>query len=131
MVNEDTETIFKAFYAMINTNVTGVTITPSFQDDEKALPQVIINKPKVPRKRLTYGTTRYNRDGGIDIEVLATSSKLMSELIDEVSDVCMSNYKTDTTVKDLELEISDNFRQDTGNKSAHGMVISFTFKRRD
>ena len=132
MVNEDTETVFKAFYAMLNTRLTtSVTLTPSFQDDDKALPQVIINKPIVPRKRYTYGTTRYSRDGSIAVEVLASSSKLMSELVDEVCDRCISYYQTDTTIRDLELDISDNFREDVGNKTVHGMVITFSFKRRD
>jgi hypothetical protein len=126
--------IFKEFLALAKTITTSATVTASFIDElEKVapMPQVVVSYPMFPRKRYTYGTTRYKRDGFIDIEVLSFSAKEMKIIVEEIQDVMFANYKTSTSVKDLEVTMSDEARLDIGGKSAHSMVLTFDFKYRD
>ena len=123
--------IFKEFLALAKTIATTATVTAAFIDDAGTLPQVVVSYPQLPRKRYTYGTTRYKKDGSIDIEIIATTSRVMKTISEEIQDVMFSGYKASTSVKDLEVNPSDSFRTQLGDKSAPTIVLTFDFKCRD
>ena len=117
--------IYKEFLALAKTTTTGATVTAAAVDEAGVFPQVVVNYPMFPRKRYTYGTTNYNRDGMIDIIILAESSRNMKEVLEDIQDILFANYKSSTSVSDLEVDIGDPFREDIGGNSAHSIVLTF------
>lgn len=124
--------IFKEFLKVIKDNLTttGVKITNAFVDDVAEFPQIVINPPIMARERHSFGTSTYKRDGEIDIEIYASTTKAVVELYDDVENTIFSNLNLLST-QNIQTGDSSIVNIDVGGKTIKGLVIplSYMFRR--
>ncbi len=124
--------IFKEFYAVINSNIitNGVKITNAFVNDIAEFPQIVVNPPIMGRERHSFGTSTYKRDGEIDIEIYANTTKAAVELYDEVENLIFSNLDS-LSVKNINAGDSNVVNIDVSGKTVKGLTIplSYMFRR--
>ena len=125
--------IFKEFRAVIKDNIlNNVKVTNSFVDDVAVLPQVVISSPMLGRERNAFGTepNSYIRDGELDIEIFASTTQTMTELVDEVESSIYNNL-SELSVQNIEFGTSTPALIEVGGKMVKTYVIpvSFMFRR--
>jgi len=126
--------IFKEFLSVIKTNLStsGVKVTNAFVNDTAQFPQIVINAPSLPRTREAFGTETkaYNRDGELEIEVFAVTTKAVVELVDDVENAIFSHLDS-LSVQNISLGESSVGQIDVGGTSVRVIVIpiAFTFSR--
>ena len=121
--------IFKEFLSVIKTHLTtsGVKVTNALVKDTSQFPQIVINAPQMPRSRLTFGTTAYDRSGDIEIEVYAKKMKDVVELVDDVENTIFTHLSS-LSVQNISLGDSTPATIDVGGTSVHVIVIPVAFK---
>lgn len=124
--------IFKEFLAVIKDNITtpNVKVTNAFVDEVTQMPQVVIDAPGMPRQRLSFGTSSYDRSGDFEINIFAKTMKGCVELVDDVENAIFSNLDS-LSVQNVQVGDSEPAHFELNNQYIHNIVIpvSFTFKR--
>lgn len=121
--------ILKEFIAVIKANLvtTGVKVTNSFVNDEAKLPQIVVGIPQMGKMPLTYNRGMFDRSGTIDIEVLHTTTKDLTQLYDDLEQAIDLN-SSDLGVQSFSIGSSSEADIEVGSVMARGLVMPISFK---
>lgn len=120
------ETVFKEFYSLFKANITA-KVTPAFINNVSEIPQVVVMKPKMDKIPYTHGDSpEYNRDGFLVVDVIATSSKALSQLTFEVEELIFLNLST-FSGRRMKLSDGEEGRLDVGDETAYIKTLTFDY----